>query len=174
MPIDEDDRRAFEEATRDVRPLKLDNRVGAVPRARPKPEARLSRAARQALLEQSLDDAAAAQSAEEIAFRRPGISERTFRMLRRGRFSIEDEIDLHGLNRAEARAELKRFLADCADRGLGCVRVIHGKGARSGPDGPVLKASVQQWLSQWDEVLAFVSAGRRHGGSGAVYVLLRK
>jgi DNA-nicking Smr family endonuclease len=52
--------------------------------------------------------------------------------------------------------------------------VIHGKGARSGPDGPVLKAGVQRWLAQWDDVLGYVSAARRHGGSGAVYVLLQR
>lgn len=169
--MDDDDRKAFERATRDVRPLKPSNRATST-RTLPKPEARLSRAARDFTLKQSLDDPRAEQSAEEIAFRSPNISERTFRKLRRGRFSIEDEIDLHGLTRAEARLELKRFLGDCADRGLGCVRVVHGKGARSGPDGPVLKAHVQYWLAQWEEVLAFVSASRRHGGSGAVYVLL--
>ena len=54
------------------------------------------------------------------------------------------------------------------------MRVIHGKSARSGPDGPVLKARVQHWLAQWDDVLGYVSARRRDGGSGAVYVLLRR
>jgi DNA-nicking Smr family endonuclease len=125
------------------------------------------------LLEESLLDDAVGQAAEEIAYRRPGLPEATFKKLRRGAFSIENEIDLHGLTRREARLELKRFLTECVERRLGCVRVIHGKGARSGPDGPVLKASVQLWLQRWDDVLAFVSAGRQHGGSGAVYVLLR-
>ncbi|HEY5568860.1 MAG TPA: Smr/MutS family protein [Gammaproteobacteria bacterium] len=172
MPISKEDRRAFAEATRDVKPLERQNRTPLHPR-RPKPEAGFSRAAQSATLEDSLNDDRGAQTAEEIAFRRPGVSERNFRDLRRGRFSIEAEIDLHGLTRAQAKSLLHDFIVACAARRLGCIRVVHGKGARSGPDGPVLKASVQHWLSQWDEVLAYVSAGRKHGGSGALYVLLR-
>jgi DNA-nicking Smr family endonuclease len=171
--ISKDDRDAFREALDGVKPLKPRGTV-ELRRARPAPKAGFSRAARDAMLEQSLNDAGRAELAEEIAFRRASVSEQVFRQLRRGQFSIEDEIDLHGLRRREAKSELQRFLAECAARRLGCVRVIHGKGARSGPDGPVLKASVQSWLAQWDDVLAFVSAGRRHGGSGAVYVLLRQ
>jgi DNA-nicking Smr family endonuclease len=121
-----------------------------------------------------LSDDDAAPAAEEIAFRRPGLSERTFRDLRRGRFSIEAEIDLHGLREGEAKSALHEFIDECVTRRHRSVLVIHGKGARSGPAGPVLKAGVQHWLAQWDAVLGYVSAARRHGGSGAVYVLLRR
>lgn len=168
----DEDERAFAEATRGVKPLKRDNRVPAR-RKRPPPRAGFSRAADAETLETSIVDVSEAGAAEEIAFRRPGLSERRFRELRRGRFSIEAEIDLHGHTRVQAKRALHDFIVECAQRRLGCVRVIHGKGARSGPEGPVLKAGVQHWLSQWEEVLAYVSAGRRHGGSGAVYVLLR-
>jgi DNA-nicking Smr family endonuclease len=173
MGISDDDREAFRDAVRDVRPRKP---VEKVELTKPRPQARASqtRAARRDLLEQSLLDARAGSLSEEISFRRPSVSERTFSQLRRGKFSIEDEIDLHGLTRANARSALQEFLAECLDRGLGCVRIVHGKGTRSGPDGPVLKAVIQQWLIHWDDVLAFVSAQRRHGGSGAVYVLLRR
>jgi DNA-nicking Smr family endonuclease len=164
----EDDRQVFTDAMRDVKPLERTER--ALPTSRPAAVARSSRAARAALIEEALNGA----PVEEIAFRRPEVSETVLRQLRRGRFSIEDEIDLHGLTRADARAELKRFVLEACDRGLGCVRVIHGKGRRSGPAGPVLKALVHEWLSQWDEVLAFVSAQLTHGGNGAVYVLLRR
>lgn len=171
MVISKNDRKMFELATHDVRPIKTTDRV--VPRtSKPSAHARLSRAADLETLEESLNGESA-DPAEEVGFRRPGLSDRDFRRLRQGRFSIEDEIDLHGLNRAQARAALRAFLGDAIDRRLGCVRVIHGKGSRSGPHGPVLKSRVHYWLSQWDEVLAFVSARRRHGGSGAVYVLLR-
>ena len=74
----------------------------------------------------------------------------------------------------QARAELQEFLRECITRRIASVRVIHGKGSRSGPDGPILKPSVHHWLSLWDEVLAFASAQPRHGGNGAVYVLLRR
>jgi DNA-nicking Smr family endonuclease len=173
MPISKDDRREFAEATRGVKPLRSRNTVP--PRKpRPGPQARFRRAEDSATLEASLNDDDAAPAAEEIAFRRPGLSERAFRDLRRGRFSIEAEIDLHGLTRSEAKIALHDFIVECSARRLRCVRVIHGKGARSGPEGPVLKAAVQHWLAQWDEVLGYVSAARRHGGSGAVYVLLQR
>jgi len=172
MSISKEDREAFAAATSGVKPLKRQDRVAPTP-PRPKAEARLSRAARAAMLADSLADTHALDSAEEIGFRRPGVSEHRFRQLRRGHYSIEAEIDLHGLTQARAKTALQDFIVECSSRRLGCVRVIHGKGTRSGPDGPVLKASVQRWLAQWDAVLAFVSATRRHGGSGAIYVLLR-
>jgi DNA-nicking Smr family endonuclease len=75
---------------------------------------------------------------------------------------------------AEARAALQDFLRECDKRGLACIRVVHGKGTRSGPEGPIIKPSVHHWLSRWDPVQAFVTAQPRHGGSGAVYVLLRR
>ena len=173
MPISKYDRQVFAEATRDVKRLRSRNTV-PLPKSRPKPQARFSRAENAATLEASLTDDDAAPAAEEIAYRRPQLSERTFRDLRRGRFSIDAEIDLHGLRQGEAKVALHDFIAECRARGLRCVRVIHGKGARSGADGPVLKASVQVWLAQWDDVLAYVSARRRDGGSGAVYVLLQR
>jgi DNA-nicking Smr family endonuclease len=173
MPISKDDRRAFADATRGVKPLRSRNTV-PISKPRPKPLARFSRADNAATLEASLSDDEAAPAAEEIAFRRPHLSARAFRDLRRGRFSIEAEIDLHGCRLGEAKSALHEFIDECGARGLRCVRVIHGKGTRSGPGGPVLKGSVQHWLAQWDEVLAYVSARRRDGGSGAVYVLLQR
>lgn len=171
MGISKDDRELFALETRDVRPIKTSDRV-APARSRRAARADRRRAADLATLEDSLNGASL-DIADEVGFRRPGLSDRHYRLLRQGRFSIEDEIDLHGMNRAEARAALREFLVEASDRGLGCVRVIHGKGTRSGPHGPVLKGRVHAWLSQWDEVLAFVSARPRHGGGGAVYVLLR-
>lgn len=172
MKLSNEDRRAFEEATRGVKRLERDGRVPSR-RPRPPPKAEQTRAEREAVLDLALNGPLG-NDPSDIAFRRTSVSERTFRRLRRGDFSIEDEIDLHGLRRDEARNELKVFLGDCVARGLGCVRVIHGKGTRSGPDGPVLKGSVPDWLARRGEVLAFVSASRKHGGSGALYVLLQR
>jgi DNA-nicking Smr family endonuclease len=172
MKMDDDDRAAFEAATRDVRPIKRDQKI-ELRQPRPKALARQSRAAAREMLSESLSDTTKAALGEEIAFRRRLISKRTFKLLQEGRFSIEDELDLHGMRRADAKKALSAFVADCVAQRLGCVRVIHGKGTRSGPDGPVLKASVQHWLAHWDSILAFVSANARDGGSGAIYVLLR-
>jgi DNA-nicking Smr family endonuclease len=171
--ISKDDQRTFREATRGVKKIKPQDRV-EFDRPRPAPRAQQRRAAQAAVLEESMSDWNFAQLGEEISFKRESVSAHTFRQLRLGRFSIEAEIDLHGLRRSEAKVVLQEFLTECARRELGCVRVIHGKGSRSGPDGPVLKASVASWLGYWDAVLAFVSATRRHGGSGAVYVLLKR
>ena len=106
---------------------------------------------------------------EEIGFRRPGVADRTFRRLRRGDFSIQAELDLHGLTVEPARRILRTFIVEAAETGLGCVRVIHGRGLRSGERGPVLKENVNAWLRHWDEVLAFVTARARDG----VYALSR-
>jgi DNA-nicking Smr family endonuclease len=172
VTISDDDRKAFEAATRNVRRLKPKD-MAALDSPKPKAKASFSRAARADILEQSLSGPVSSDSIEEIAFCRNMVSQRIFRKLRRGEFALEGEIDLHGMRLEEARSELKAFLSECAQRRLACVRVIHGKGARSGPAGPILKPSVQHWLARWDLVLAFVSAQPRHGGNGAVYVLLR-
>lgn len=171
--IDDDDRQAFAAATHDVKPVKPSDRV---PVRSPRPAARAthSRAAVTEMLRESLDGPGPDASAEDVAFRRPSVPEAVLRSLKRGRFSIEDECDLHGLTRTEAKAALRDFIVECSERGLGCARIIHGKGTRSGPDGPVLKRLVHRWLARWDEVLAFASAQTRHGGSGAVYVLFRR
>ncbi len=174
----EKDQDAFANAMQGVKPL---DKVGRAPAPkRPLAKAKNSRAARAALLVESLDGPGGdrpevvEQLGEEIAFRRPGLPEKTFRRLRRGRFSVEAEADLHGLTVSQAKQLLRDFIGESARDRLGCVRVIHGKGLGSGPGGPVLKGKVQRWLSQWDEVLAFVSARPQDGGSGAVYVLLRQ
>jgi DNA-nicking Smr family endonuclease len=112
------------------------------------------------------------ETGDELLFRRATISGRTLRRLQRGEFRVEDEIDLHGLVSVEAREELRTFLNEAVHRGFRCVRVIHGKGLRSGPRGPVLKHAVNTWLRKTHAVLAFASARQVDGGTGAVYVLL--
>lgn len=172
----EKDREAFAKAMQGVKRLQPVERAVTPKRPQAKPRSRL--ATRANVLTESLNapdlSDSIEQLGEEIAFRRPGLTEKIFRQLRRGRFSIEAEADLHGLTVPEAKLLLREFICDSAEYGLGCVRVIHGKGLGSGPSGPVLKGNVQRWLSQWDEVLAFVTARARDGGSGAVYVLLRR
>lgn len=169
---DDDDRQAFADATRDVKPLKASDRV---PRARPRPKAlaRHSRDERRAAIRDSLAGEWHESVNGEVEFRRSTVSPRMFRDLRRGRFSVEAELDLHGMTRAQAEVEIKEFIARCIERRLGCVRVVHGKGTRSGPGGPVLKNLAHEILARTDEVLAYTSAVTRYGGSGAVCVLLR-
>lgn len=114
------------------------------------------------------------ETGEELWYARAGLQQRTLKRLRRGQFALQAECDLHGLTVTEARQTLGQFLHDCRIQGLRCVRVIHGKGLGSHQRLPVLKGKVGGWLAQRQEVLAFCSARPVDGGTGALYVLLKK
>ena len=109
---------------------------------------------------------------ENLSFRRPGIGIDVTRKLRRGDWSIQRQLDLHGLRRDEAREQLSHFIRDAHKQGIRCVRVVHGKGLGSPGKAPVLKSRVHSWLVQKNEVLAFVQAKPADGGGGALIVLL--
>ena len=107
-----------------------------------------------------------------LSFRRPGIGTDVTRKLRRGDWSIQRQLDLHGLRRDEARESLSFFIREAHKHGIRCVRVVHGKGLGSPGKAPVLKSRVHSWLVQKQEVLAFVQAKPADGGAGALVVLL--
>lgn len=109
---------------------------------------------------------------DAMSFRRPGISTEITRKLRAGEWSIQRQVDLHGLRSDEAREALGAFIRTCHKQGLRCVRVVHGKGLGSPGKQPVLKTKTQRWLVQKNEVLAFVQAKPAEGGAGALVVLL--
>lgn len=137
-------------------------------------------------LQQDIDDAAALQESmsdefdvstlldvdDQMSFRRPGIGTDVTAKLRKGHWSLQAQIDLHGLRSDEAREALAEFIRNAKARGLRCVRVVHGKGLGSPGKTPVLKLKVQRWLVQKQEVLAFVQAKAADGGAGAMLVLL--
>ena len=104
---------------------------------------------------------------------RSGLAQNVLRDLRRGRWVTQDEIDLHGLNRDEARHLLASFLAECLHHGKRCVRVVHGKGLGSPQKMSILRQLVRGWLAQRQEVLAYCQAKPPDGGEGALIVLLR-
>lgn len=173
-----DDARLFREAVRDVRPLgrpaQAADHASRRPR-RPRPAARFTRADRLAVLEESLRDEIidpALAGGEELVFRRAGIQPAALRKLRRGDYRVQGELDLHGLTVAQAKQALREFLAQALLQQWRCVRIIHGKGLRSGHRGPVLKGMVGAMLRKVGPVLAYVSARQVDGGTGAVYVLL--
>lgn len=109
---------------------------------------------------------------EHLSFRRPGIGPDVTRKLRRGDWTIQRQIDLHGMRRDEARERLSFFIREAFKQGIRCVRVVHGKGLGSPGKAPVLKSRVHSWLVQKQEVLAFVQAKPADGGAGALVVLL--
>ena len=160
---------------RDVSPLRQPKRPPKRERRRPRASSRRADEAR--VLADSLAFDAHdldVESGDELAFRRDGVAEAVLRRLRRGEYSIRDEIDLHGMTQDEARAALGAFLAESALHGRHCVRIIHGKGRGSGNRGPVLKSAVNRWLRRHGAVRAFCSARRNDGGTGALYVLIER
>lgn len=113
------------------------------------------------------------EGGDEPHYLRAGLAQNVLRDLRRGRWVIQDEIDLHGLNRDEARHLLATFLAECLHHGKRCVRVVHGKGLGSPQKTSILRQLVRGWLAQRQEVLAYCQAKPPDGGEGALIVLLR-
>ncbi|MEJ8813711.1 Smr/MutS family protein [Variovorax ureilyticus] len=109
---------------------------------------------------------------DAMSFRRPGVNTDVTRKLRAGEWTIQRQIDLHGMRTDEAREALGAFIREAYKQGLRCVRVVHGKGLGSPGRQPVLKAKVQRWLIQKNETLAFVQAKPAEGGAGALVVLL--
>lgn len=175
MAAKDDERDLFRAAMRGVRPLATPPRAKSAPR-KPPPRARQTRAERAAVLLESLAPPAAdldIQPGDSTQYRQPGVPETVLRRLRRGEFRIEAEIDLHGMRLAEARVQLREFLLAALARRLQCLRIVHGKGLRSGQRGPVIRTTVHELLRRARPVLAFTSAAMRDGGTGATLVLLR-
>ena len=110
---------------------------------------------------------------DALSFRRPGIGRDVIHKLRKGDWSIQREIDLHGLRSDEARVALAEFIRLAHRQGLRCLRVVHGKGLGSPGKTPVLKSKVHSWLVQKNQVMAFVQAKPAEGGAGALLVLLK-
>jgi DNA-nicking Smr family endonuclease len=149
----------------------------SVPRAavEPVPRQRLAdeASALASTLSDELDPTTLLDTDAELAFRRAGIGADVLARLRRGQWSVQRHLDLHGMTRDVAREALARFLRRAGRDGLRCVRIVHGKGNGSPGRKPVLKAKVRAWLVQRDEVIAFAQASAHDGGHGAVLVLLR-
>jgi DNA-nicking Smr family endonuclease len=177
---DDDDRSAFRDAVGDVKPLTTKRRDASRPPATPTPGVVHRRAAAAA-------DPAAADVDERltlgevpvvapgdiVGWKRNGVQDGVFKNLRLGRYPIEGSLDLHRKTVKEARAAVLAFTRLAQAKGWRSVLISHGRGERS-PTPARIKSYVLHWLEQMDEVLAFHSAERRHGGAGSVYVLLRK
>lgn len=173
--IDEEDRTLFREAVTGIRRLRHD-KIGPTKRKlKPYPQHRHQD--NQQVLEESLlppTEMVDIELGDELLFSRNGVQHSVMRKLRRGQYRVEAELDLHRLTAAQAHQAMVDFIVRCRRQHLRCVRIIHGKGLGSKDQRPVLKGRVNQWLRQWDDVLAFCSARQCDGGSGATYVLLRK
>tara|TARA_R110002167_G_scaffold119566_7_gene296907 strand:+ start:3723 stop:4292 length:570 start_codon:yes stop_codon:yes gene_type:complete len=114
------------------------------------------------------------KSNDILNFKRPGIQHGVFKKFRLGQYEIEARLDLHKLSVDEARKEVFRFLNECSAYELRTAIILHGKGDRNPDKIAILKSHLAVWLPQLDQVMAYHSAQRHHGGTGAVYVMLRK
>jgi DNA-nicking Smr family endonuclease len=171
-PEDEEFRRALA----GVEPISAPQRA-PLRRDPPAPVPHQTQRDERAALAQSLatdvspDDAM--ESGEELVYLREGVARQVLRKLRRGHWVVEDNLDLHGMNRVEAALSVAEFLRRCLLRRVRCARIVHGKGLGSRNREPVLKGKLRKWLSLRDEVLAFCQAPAADGGAGAVLVLLK-
>lgn len=175
LPSDPD-QAAFHAAMAGVQPMPSANRVvhGAVlPAPRPLQHLADERAALRDSLHGPIGLQDRLEGGDEPHHLRAGLAQSVLRDLRRGRWVVEGEIDLHGLNRDEARQGLADFLADCLHLGKRCIRIVHGKGHGSPQKLSILRQLVRGWLAQRNEVLAYCQARPHDGGEGALMVLLR-
>ncbi len=170
-----DDRKLWRAVVRDVKPLKRGATSPSVevepePDKRERPARRAAKQKPPALLPRP------PELPPLVAGKAAGLDKRTALRLKRGQLEIEATLDLHRHTQAEARAALDAFVAGAQARGLRCVLVITGKGQVS-EDGGVLRAMVPRWLDQAPNrarIVAIAHAQTRHGGAGALYVLLKR
>ncbi len=173
---DPDDLAAFQAAVDGATPLRPVDRLSFEP---PKPSARprQSELDEAAAISESLygaleiDDLLAIGDAD--SFLRGGLPRSVLRDLRRGRWAIQNHIDLHGMNRHEAHEQVAIFLAESQSEGKRCLRIVHGRGHGSPGREGILRQLVKSWLARRKDVLAFCHAPSNDGGEGALWVLLK-
>ena len=166
----------FKDAVADVIPLAHPRRVEADQKAEPAVPRQRREDDRQVMIEALSDEFeidTVLHSDGDLSFLRPGVGPDVLRKLRRGDWTIQGEIDLHGCRVDEARQTLAEFLREAQKSGWRCVRIVHGKGLGSQDRVPVLKGRVRNWLAQREEVIVFCQARPAEGGGGALVVLLK-
>jgi len=177
-PKEEDDLDLFRKSVADARPLKQKNIVHHHQQS-PKPSTQIKQRKHNEAQtsEEMLSDeyyAEEVETGDELLFSRPGLQHSVIKKLRRGQFNTSAELDLHGMVVTEARQALLEFIHECRTHNVRYVRIVHGKGYGSSSKRPVLKNRLNNWLRQIDDVLAFCSAQPKDGGTGAVYLLLKR
>lgn len=176
---DDDDFSLFRAATQGARPIRHDRADPGKPRPNADQIAnrRASATVRQdvqrvdGLSDQFVIDVGAE---DELYWARDGVQDSQVRKLKAGQIAFEGSLDLHGLTVEKAREQLWGFIAEAVRYEIRCVRVTHGKAARLDGRRPLIKSHVNTWLRQHPQVLAFTSCQPRHGGTGAVYVMLKR
>ncbi len=167
--MNDDDNKLFSQAMQDVNTLSSDKvnlktKPGVISKRKIEPPKSIA----DTLSDEFIDDCE-----DFLEFMRPGIQKSYLKQIRNGKIPVEDHLDLHGYRRDDARMTLLEFLDHAQQQSYKLIRIVHGKGYHSSDSQPVLKAMLNKWLQSIPQVLAFVSAIPRDGGTGAVYVLLK-
>ncbi len=165
----------FRDSVSDVKRVRSD-KVAQLP-SPPEPIAHQTRLDEARVMDELLDfgfNSTELQPGDHLTFCRPGVQQAVMRKLRRGQYRVTAELDLHGMNTDMARRTLIEFIQRAKAARARCVRVVHGKGRRSNNRGPVIKPLVGHILGRSADVLAYCSARPVDGGTGAVYVLLKR
>lgn len=176
---DNDESDLFSEEMDGVAPLKKKDKAHLPSRLEQTPGHLVRRLS--AVTEKAVDDNHLATDQVEILssndvldHKKDGVQNAVYKKLRMGKYPIDARLDLHRMTVEDARKEVFRFIQDCMRYDLRTVIILHGKGDRNPDKKAVLKSYLAKWLPDIDDVLAFHSAQIHHGGTGAVYVLLRK
>ncbi len=163
----------FMQEMADVEPLKPDNKIKITKKPEKTPRYIEAEDSCYAIDDVFSDSEIIEDCPDILSFSRSGLQHKVVKKLRQGKFPIEHALDLHGLTVIEARKALVEFFGECEAAEIRHAIIVHGKGFRS-KDKPVIKPMLNRWLRVVDNVLAFHSAQPKDGGSGAVYVLLKK
>lgn len=173
--VSAEERDLFRDAVGEVKPVATDKqqlvrkKPPAIPRSRERDE--------RSVMEELLSDFSEndlLETGEHLSWTCPGVQRSVLKNLKSGKYARQATLDLHGFTKEESRIVMRQFLHDVVEDQLTCVSIIHGKGRKHSGMPPVLKPAVATWLSRHKHILAFCSAREVDGGTGAVYVLLRK
>ena len=175
--MQDEDKKLFQEAVKNVKPLKIKSKTIEVSTSKPKPIAKkLIEDEKRVLLDSISDEYIYdnIDSEDGLLYLRNGHSPDILNKLKKGYWVVQGSIDLHGMISQEAKSYIVDYIQDCKKRHIRCIRIIHGKVIGSKNKEPVLRNKVKNWLVQKDEVIAYAQAPRHDGGSGAVVVLLKE
>ena len=171
-PKDNNDLQIFRELMHDVTPINSDRVEHQVkkPKSRPTKPAHA-----QNVNEELLFSTEHVPECDVIlGFERPGLQKPLLKKFRQGKMPIEASLDLHGYTAEQARTAMIGFMRQCHQEQVKIACIVHGKGFGSNGKQPVIKPLINKWLRELPEVLAFSSAQPKDGGTGAVYIMLRK
>lgn len=177
MPDQQDDNNLFLQKMKDVRPIKLEEKISLSSHQDTiNAETRRKAATAELAKNKNFLSGEYIEPVDPLAileFKRDGVQNGVFRNLRLGKYQIDARLDLHHMTVDQARNAVFQFIKDCMQHDIRCALITHGKG--EGRDQPAqLKSCIAHWLPQFQEILAFHSAQKQHGWVGATYVLLRK